>query len=155
MIEVRQRDMILWSTNLMAARFAAIQGCPGTWLKNPKYCYLPILMYKEHQSSYLCIGEISLSISNGCWKYRPSFIRDCLMKWNRWQTPQLLIPSGLSSLYLIWCFQPSFYLWNGWPSFIPPFPGQEFHYDFDHFIDKKRVVNTKFNTNLTFQAVYP
>ena len=102
MKEVRQRDMILWSTNLMAARFAAIQGCPGTWLKNPKYCYLPILMYKEHQSSYLCIGEISLSISNGCWKYRPSFIRDCLMKWNRWQTPQLLIPPGLSSLYQIW-----------------------------------------------------
>ena len=138
MIEVRQRDMILWSTNLMAARFAAIQGCPGTWLKNPKYCYLPILMYKEHQSSYLCIGEISLSISNGCWKYRPSFIRDCLMKWNLWQTPQLLIPPGLSSLYQIWCFQSSFYLWN-WAN---------------HFIDEKRVENNKFDTNLTFQVVW-
>ena len=52
--------------NLMAARSAAIQGYPGTWLKKSQYCYLPNLMYKEHQSSYLCIGEISLSISNGC-----------------------------------------------------------------------------------------
>ena len=42
----------LWSSSVMAGRFAAIQSCPGTWLEKLKDPYLPILNIYVH--IYIC-----------------------------------------------------------------------------------------------------
>ena len=59
----------------MAASFAAIQGCPWTWLEKPKDPYFPILMPNLKFNSWTYYLHIYI-IKNNCQKYH------CFYDWH-------------------------------------------------------------------------
>ena len=54
---------MLSSLRAIAGRFAAIQGCPGTWLTNPKYPYVHVLTSRVRTS--LAVDLLSKKLKDG------------------------------------------------------------------------------------------